>query len=151
MPSLRPARLHFPPSDCPRLKFRPPADHARIINAYCMYCIVLLHCPHLFRCTISSRRFPPDPILQNFLQERFNLTMYKNVTFNSSNNSAISVSVLLHSSDVLMQPVVSDIDIGCRKGIQPVKNWMVGCWHGYLFGARCWLAHGPADANAVKI
>jgi len=75
--------------------------------------------------------------------------MYKNVTFNSSNNSAISVSVLLRSSDVLMRPVVSDIDIGCRKGIQPVKNWVVGCWHGYLFGARCWLAHGPADANAT--
>jgi len=42
------------------------------------------------------------------------------VTFNSSNNSAISVSVLLHSSDVLMRPVVSDI--GGRKGIQPVKE-----------------------------
>ena len=23
---------------------------------------------------------------------------------------------------------------------------MVGCWHGYLSGARCRLAYGPADA-----
>ena len=23
-----------------------------------------------------------------------------------------------------------------RKGIRPVKNWVVGCWHGYLSGAR---------------
>ena len=36
--------------------------------------------------------------------------------------------------------------VGRRKGIRPVKNWPVGCWHGYLFGARCRLAYGPADA-----
>ena len=36
--------------------------------------------------------------------------------------------------------------LGGRKGIRPVKNWAVGCWHGYLFGARCRLACGPADA-----
>jgi len=22
--------------------------------------------------------------------------------------------------------------LGGRKGIRPVKNWVVGCWHGYL-------------------
>ena len=27
-----------------------------------------------------------------------------------------------------------------RKGIRPVKNWVVGCWRGYLSGARCRLA-----------
>ena len=26
---------------------------------------------------------------------------------------------------------------------------MVGCWHGYLSGARCKLAYGPADATAT--
>jgi len=30
--------------------------------------------------------------------------------------------------------------LGSRKGIRPVKNWAVGCWHGYLSGARCRLA-----------
>jgi len=29
--------------------------------------------------------------------------------------------------------------LGGRKGIRPVKNWMVGCWRGYLSGARCRL------------
>ena len=29
--------------------------------------------------------------------------------------------------------------LGCRKGIRPIKNWVVGCWHGYLSGARCRL------------
>jgi len=28
--------------------------------------------------------------------------------------------------------------LGGRKGIRPLKNWAVGCWHGYLSGAWCW-------------
>jgi len=39
--------------------------------------------------------------------------------------------------------------LGSRKGIQPVNNWVVGCWHGYLSGARCRLAYRPADATAT--
>jgi len=37
--------------------------------------------------------------------------------------------------------------VGQQEG--PVKNWVVGCWHGYLSGARCRLAYGPADATAT--
>ena len=40
--------------------------------------------------------------------------------------------------------------LGDRKGIQPVKNWVVGCWCGYVSGSRCRFAHGPADATATK-
>ena len=36
-----------------------------------------------------------------------------------------------------------------RKGIRPVKNWMLGCWRGYLPRARCRLAYGLADATAT--
>jgi len=39
--------------------------------------------------------------------------------------------------------------LGGRKGIWPVKNWVVGCWRGYLSGAQCRLAYGPADATAT--
>ena len=39
--------------------------------------------------------------------------------------------------------------LGGRKGIRPVKNWVVGCWCGYLSGATCRLAYGPADATAT--
>ena len=39
--------------------------------------------------------------------------------------------------------------LGSRKGIWPVKNWVVGCWCSYLSGARCRLAYGPADATAT--
>ena len=31
--------------------------------------------------------------------------------------------------------------LGGKKGIWPVKNWVVGCWRGYLPGARCRLAY----------
>ena len=39
--------------------------------------------------------------------------------------------------------------LGDRKGIRPVKNRVVRCWRGYLSGARCRLAYGPADASAT--
>ena len=31
--------------------------------------------------------------------------------------------------------------LGGRKGIRPVKNWVVRCWRGCLSGARCRLAY----------
>ena len=36
-----------------------------------------------------------------------------------------------------------------QKGHPACKNWVVGCWHGNLSGARCRLAYGPADATAT--
>ena len=41
--------------------------------------------------------------------------------------------------------------LGGRKGIRPVKNWVVGCWCGYLSAAICRLAYGPADATALTV
>ena len=40
--------------------------------------------------------------------------------------------------------------LGGRKGIRPVKNWVVGCWRGCLSGASCRLAYVPADATATR-
>jgi len=39
--------------------------------------------------------------------------------------------------------------LGGRKGIRSVKNRVVGCWRGYLSGARCRLAYGPTEATAT--
>jgi len=30
-----------------------------------------------------------------------------------------------------------------------MAQWVVGCWRGYLSGARCRLAYGPADTTAT--
>ena len=39
--------------------------------------------------------------------------------------------------------------VGWQEGHPACKNWVLGCWHGYLSGARCRLAYGPADATAT--
>jgi len=39
--------------------------------------------------------------------------------------------------------------VGQQEGHPACKNWVVGWWHGYLFGARCRFACGPADATAT--
>jgi len=38
---------------------------------------------------------------------------------------------------------------GSSKGMQPVKNWVVGCWRGCVPGSRCRFAYGPADGTAT--
>ena len=39
--------------------------------------------------------------------------------------------------------------VGRQEGHPACKNRVVGCWCGYLSGARCRLAYGPADATAT--
>ena len=39
--------------------------------------------------------------------------------------------------------------VGRQEGHPACKTLSVGCWHGYLSGARCRLAYGPADAIAT--
>jgi len=39
--------------------------------------------------------------------------------------------------------------VGRQEGHLACKNRVVGYWHGYLSGARCRLAYGPADATAT--
>ena len=58
-------------------------------------------------------------------------------------------SVLINYTTDSVPSVLWCCWLGGRKGIRPVKNWVVRCWCGYLSGARCRLAHGPADATAM--
>jgi len=37
-----------------------------------------------------------------------------------------------------------------QEGHPACKNWVVGCWHGYLPGPKCRFAYGPADATATQ-
>jgi len=39
--------------------------------------------------------------------------------------------------------------VGQQEGRPACKNWVVGCWRGYLSGAMCKFAYGPADATAT--
>jgi len=55
--------------------------------------------------------------------------------------------MLLHYE--LGPSVLSCYWLGSLTGIWPVKNWVVGCWSGYLSGARCRFVYGPADTTAI--
>ena len=48
--------------------------------------------------------------------------------------------LLLHCCLQVVPSVLWRCWLGGRKGIRPVKNWLVRCWCGYLSGARCRLA-----------
>jgi len=39
--------------------------------------------------------------------------------------------------------------VGRQEGRPACKKLSGGCWRGYLSGARCRLAYGPADATAT--
>jgi len=39
--------------------------------------------------------------------------------------------------------------VGWQEGHPACKNRVVGCWHGYLSGARCRLAYGPGDVTTT--
>jgi len=39
--------------------------------------------------------------------------------------------------------------VGQQEGHPVCKNWVVGCWHGYLPVVRCRFAYGPADSTAT--
>ena len=43
--------------------------------------------------------------------------------------------------------------VGCwasGRAISILKNWVMRCWHGYVYAVRCeWFAYCPADATAT--
>jgi len=53
------------------------------------------------------------------------------------------INFSLHSQNRWVPSLLWRCWLGGRKGIQPVKNWVVGCSCGYLSGARCRFAYGP--------
>ena len=63
--------------------------------------------------------------------------------------SVLRWRILLPVTVLVIPSVLLRCWLGDREGIRPVKNWVVGCWRGYLPGARCRLAYRPADATAT--
>ena len=69
----------------------------------------------------------------------------------SSTNHCVntcSINDIIHHSVPFAFSALALLD-GGRKGIRPVKKLSGGRWRGYLSGARCRLAYGPADAIAT--
>jgi len=66
-----------------------------------------------------------------------------------SNTQLLRYLLTYYCIKCIMPSVLWHCWLGGRKGIRPVKNRVLGCWHGYLSGARCRLAYDPADATAT--
>jgi len=57
---------------------------------------------------------------------------------------------LAHVSSLYCIQCFCECWLGVRKSIEPVKNWLIRCWHGYLSAVRCkWFAYGSADVTAT--
>ena len=59
----------------------------------------------------------------------------------------LSIFITLHIR--LVPSVLWRCWLGGRKGIRPVKTWVMRCWHGYRSGAMCKWLDGVADATAT--
>ena len=61
----------------------------------------------------------------------------------------VCLRLLPHSAFSAVPSVLWRLLVGWQEGHLACKNWVVGCWRGYLSWARCRLAYGPADATAT--
>ena len=60
----------------------------------------------------------------------------------AANKGTVKLLLQVHSALTLL--------VGRQEGHTACKKTrVVGCWRGYLSGARCRLAYGPADATAT--
>ena len=90
------------------------------------------------------------------LLPHLNLSFYCQKTYQSPRQSAFCITVPVQSSTLIFNLTGTAI---CLQYIDAVgwaagrasgllKNWVVGCWRGYLSGGRCRFAYGPTDATA---
>ena len=88
-------------------------------------------------CSLSEYTFKPSKTntVKKTLQKTWNSDNFKSIT-----------SYMKTSRLSLLRAW-----LGGRKSIRPVKNWVAGCWLGYLSRARCRLAYGSADATVTHL
>ena len=68
-----------------------------------------------------------------------------------SNNCWHLLSLLIFFTGIyiLIAFIALSLLVGRQEGHPACKNRVLGCWRGYLSGARCRLAYSPADATAT--
>jgi len=80
-----------------------------------------------------------------------NITHKPTTVFYSDDISFFVVFLPHYDMCTVMQCAFSALTllIGRQEGHPACKNLSGGVWRGYLFGARCKHAYGPADATAT--
>ena len=119
-------------------------------------CSSQISCPNHFASATLSQ-FSVNPLLQDCVTQKmqcipYNIGRYAVKQCRSWNSSALhrwSLYVSHATMHQFLPPVLWRCWLGVRKGIRPVKNWVVVYWHAYLTGARCRLAYGPVDVTAT--
>ena len=100
---------------------------------------------HLKTSLFNEHFDPWSSVISRWLWfDLFNILLFKNCIIIIIIKNIITIVIITWWPSVLWH-----CWLGGRKGIRPLKNWVVGCWRGYLSGARCRLAYGPADATAT--
>jgi len=70
---------------------------------------------------------------------------------NSYFNNSSTITTIANTNETLNKYAFSALTLlaGWQEGHPACKKRVVGCWHGYVSGARCRLAYSPADATAI--
>ena len=97
----------------------------------------------LFQKIISNKHHVLQPYLTNRADVHYKLR--------NQNHNKTLIPKTVDLTDRLLDSlsVLWHCWLGGRKGIRPVKYWVMGYWCGCLSGARCRYAYGPADATAT--
>jgi len=74
-----------------------------------------------------------------------------NSAYNIHSEDIITQAVMTICLQCSMPSVLWRCWLGGRKGIRPVKNWVVGCWHGNVSGSRCSFAYGPGPLMPLPL
>ena len=125
---------------------RPPVA---VTGVYFLQCFDIFIChlvtEHKTICTTYHQTFSSQTSEEWHNKSTVKMEVVIIMTIKTNNNWA-NVSMFM-----LMPSVLWCCWLGGRKGIRPVKTWVVRCWHGYLSGTKCkWLAYGPADTTATQ-
>ena len=146
--SLQSRRLHIESRNTSAMILLPSTNNKSVFS--CARMLTKWHCPLL----LSNPSISPGltaAILQQLLwgtdrrrdRQTDTVPLHRHCSAYqaSSENNSIAFSALAFSALTLL--------VRRQEGHPACKNWVVGCWCGYLSGARCRLAYGPADATAT--
>ena len=130
-------------------------NSAGFLSYVVLFCTVHVHafskritgtCPRYFLLRAVNYYYFLTPVLNSRGMKKLHYAIQKSTKIKLEWTLLFLLLLLLL---LLLPSVLWRCWLGGRKGIRPVKNWVLGYWHGYLSGARCRLAYGPADATAT--
>ena len=114
-----------------------------ITNATAVYCCWLLLWYVKARARIELREEATEQDARDVIE----IMKYRSSQFVCTVFIHTQCNCSVTASDAYLTLVFCDcVNLLILNNEKKTKNWVVECWHGYLSGARCRFAYGPADA-----